>query len=73
MEYEGRPVELTYLTPTDGWKDGTGTFIKWGSALDDRLGRPIQITFAVVEGPNGQVFRVGENNLKFTDLGPVKF
>lgn len=71
MEYEGRPVKFQYHDYKEGWLEGYGTFIKWGSGLDDKLGKPIQITFAVVEDSKGQVYRVSEDNMKFTDRGNI--
>lgn len=68
MEYEGRPVKFKYYVTIEGWREGEGIFIKWGSAADDHLGKPMQITFAVVEDKKtGQVYRIDEHNLQFTD------
>lgn len=72
MEYEGRPVKFQHYTHSDGWLENFGTFIKWGSDMDNSMGMPMQTTFAVVEDGNGQVYRIAENNLKFTDRGPLR-
>lgn len=72
MQMENRPVSFTYFVSHKGeWINGKGTFIKWGADMDSSLGKPIQITFAVVEDEDGQVRRIREDQLKFTDKGPV--
>jgi|GEM_PF-7016781 len=68
MKNKGRSVVFEYYNEDSEKKfKGEGIFQRWGSDAQLRDDNYYQITFAVIEDSEGNVHRLNENQIKFTD------
>jgi hypothetical protein len=66
---KNRPVSFNYYhSNKQRYLSGTGTFLEFGSAIGIEDDKAFQITFAVVEDQEGNVHRIPEDAIKFTDI-----